>query len=194
MSQTKLRLRRWAIAAVAAAALAACRGGDDAPILRLQLTGLEDLGKDAVYEGWLVINGAPVTSGRFSVDAAGKLSQTDFPITAEQAAAATAFVLTIEPAAGDAPAPTDTHPRAGGVGDRGGTGQDPAPLARSGGQPVAVSPTRGRPGVRVHPRRARRAGPGRPGRSRLAAARGPSVPAAGRGRTHAPRADQQHLA
>lgn len=113
MSQIELRIRRFAIAAVAAAALAACGGGGNAPMLRLQLTGLEDLGKDAVYEGWLVVNGAPVTSGRFSVDAAGKLSQTDFPIIAEHAAAATAFVLTIEPAVGDVPAPTDTHLVAG---------------------------------------------------------------------------------
>jgi len=113
MSPLELPLRRLAIAALAAAALTACGGGDSAPVLRLQLTGLESLGSAAVYEGWLIVDGAPVTSGRFTVDAAGRLSQTDFPITAAQAAAATAFVLTIEPAVGDVPAPSDTHLVAG---------------------------------------------------------------------------------
>ena len=113
-SQTKsFHIHHWVTAAVTAAAMAACGGGSNTPVLKLNLTGLEDLGKTAVYEGWLLVNGAPVSSGRFSVDGAGKLSQTDFPITTAQADAATAFVLTIEPAAGDVPAPTDTHLLAG---------------------------------------------------------------------------------
>ena len=34
--------------------------------ISLSFTGLEDLGDDAVYEGWIIVNGAPVSTGTFS--------------------------------------------------------------------------------------------------------------------------------
>jgi hypothetical protein len=105
---------RSALATAAAAlALAACGSDDSTPSLELSLQGLESLGPQAVYEGWLLVDGAPVSSGRFSVDDQGRASQTRFDITAAQADRATAFVLTIEPAQGDIAAPTDTHLLAG---------------------------------------------------------------------------------
>lgn len=107
-------LRLGALALVAAAALSACGGSDGVePSLDLSLSGLEDLGPTAVYEGWLIVKGAPVTTGRFTVNAAGQLSQSRFAVTREQADAAATFVLTIEPAQNDVPAPTDTHLLAG---------------------------------------------------------------------------------
>ena len=89
---------------------------DDAPMtsnLKLNITGLENLGTNYVYEGWLMVNGSPITSGRFSVNDAGVLSQNMFAIDAEKLSAATAFILTIEPAVGDDPAPSDVHILAG---------------------------------------------------------------------------------
>lgn len=81
--------------------------------LTLNLTGLEDLGTNYVYEGWLMVNGSPITSGRFSVNNLGQLSQTKFSIPQDQLSKATAFILTIEPAVNDSPAPTDVHVLAG---------------------------------------------------------------------------------
>lgn len=86
---------------------------DNQPFMRLSMMGLENLGATHVYEGWIVTDSGPVSTGRFSVDSAGMLSQTDFAITPSLAANADTFVLTIEPAVGDVPAPTDTHLVAG---------------------------------------------------------------------------------
>ncbi len=77
--------------------------------LHLNITGLEDLGANFKYEGWLLINGSPITTGTFTVNASGVLSQTSFDIDKNQLAAATDFVLTIEPFPDANPAPTDTH-------------------------------------------------------------------------------------
>lgn len=81
--------------------------------LTLALQGLEDLGSNYVYEGWLMVNGSPVSSGRFSVNASGQLSQTLFPVPSASLNAATAFILTIEPATNDNPTPSDVHILAG---------------------------------------------------------------------------------
>ena len=86
---------------------------DTTDALSLNISGLEDLGTDYVYEGWIIVNGSPVTTGRFSVDGNGALSQTAFNLDETQLNAATTFVLTIEPAVGDDPAPSDVHILAG---------------------------------------------------------------------------------
>ena len=89
-----------------------CSDNDDEPTtknLSLNITGLENLGSDFVYEGWIIVNSAPVSSGRFSVNDDGDLSQTSFELDIDMLASATTFVLTIEPATGDAPGPTDVH-------------------------------------------------------------------------------------
>jgi hypothetical protein len=75
--------------------------------LSASFTGLEALGDGYLYEGWLIVDGAPVTTGRFNIDP----SQTvyDFDVARADAEAATNFVLTIEPAEGDDPAPSHVH-------------------------------------------------------------------------------------
>ncbi|MBW2465121.1 MAG: anti-sigma factor, partial [Deltaproteobacteria bacterium] len=78
--------------------------------------GLEDLGADYVYEGWLITADGPVTTGTFSVDAEGVLSQSEFPLDAATEALATAFVVTIEPADDPDPAPSAVHIVAGDYG------------------------------------------------------------------------------
>ena len=77
--------------------------------INLNITGLEDLGPNFKYEGWLLVNGSPVTTGTFTVNAAGAISQTAFDIDKGQLAAATDFIVTIEPFPDASPAPTDTH-------------------------------------------------------------------------------------
>lgn len=83
--------------------------------LNLQIDGLADLGADYVYEGWIIVDGAPVTTGVFSVNADGKLSETAFTVKSEEVAKATAFVLTIEPSNDPDPAPSKVHIVAGDI-------------------------------------------------------------------------------
>lgn len=95
--------------------LASCDKEDnnDEGNLNLSFTGLNDLGDDAQYEGWIMVNGTPVSTGTFTVDNAGTLSQTSFSLNADDLAAATAFILTIEPKPDTDPAPSDVHILAG---------------------------------------------------------------------------------
>ncbi|WP_339704338.1 anti-sigma factor [uncultured Kriegella sp.] len=76
--------------------------------LSLNVEGLEDLGTDFRYEGWLIVEGAPISTGTFSVDENGVLSQSQFEINAEQLNAAVSFVLSIEPVPDPSPDPADT--------------------------------------------------------------------------------------
>ncbi|MFD2567536.1 anti-sigma factor [Pseudotenacibaculum haliotis] len=86
----------------------ACNDNDDDALatsgLTLNLTGLEALGNDYVYEGWVIVNGSPVSTGRFS---SVTFPQT-FQVNTSDLNNATAFVLTIEPTVDPDPAPADT--------------------------------------------------------------------------------------
>jgi hypothetical protein len=82
-------------------------------VLSLDLVGLEELGPDWAYEGWLIVDGAPVSTGVFTVDGEGMASNYVFEIDAEQLAAAELFVLTIEPVPDPEPAPSQVHILAG---------------------------------------------------------------------------------
>lgn len=77
--------------------------------LSLNISGLENLGSTAQYEGWLIVNGAPISSGTFTVDDSGTLSQTSFAINASDLDDASAFVLTIEPIPDTDASPSATH-------------------------------------------------------------------------------------
>jgi len=79
----------------------------------LTISGLEDLGNDFAYEGWIMVNGTPQTTGVFTVDADGNLSQNSFDVAAEDLEIATAFILTVEPSPDSDPAPSDVHVLAG---------------------------------------------------------------------------------
>lgn len=96
-----------------------CKKDDDTSTtqdLTLSLTGLEDLGSNYAYEGWLIVDGAPVSAGIFTVDANGTPSQTSFTLNTDDVASATAYVLTIEPSPDNDPAPSSTHILAGDFG------------------------------------------------------------------------------
>lgn len=93
----KLMLTVFALSAL----LVGC-GDDDAPSLTgsltLSITDLEDLGGDFVYEGWVIVAGAPVSTGTFTVDAEGVLSASTFTVNSIALETATDFVLSVEPA------------------------------------------------------------------------------------------------
>lgn len=76
--------------------------------LTLDISGLEDLGSDYKYEGWVIVNGTPVSTGVFTVDDQGVLSKTSFSVESNVLASATKFVLSIEPAIDSDPAPAAT--------------------------------------------------------------------------------------
>ncbi len=97
-------------------AFTACGDDDDTQAteqLELNLAGLEDLGSDFTYEGWIIVDGAAVTTGTFDVNADGALSRTSFEVDAADLASASTFVLTIEPRPDNDPAPSDVHILAG---------------------------------------------------------------------------------
>ena len=77
--------------------------------LTLSFTNFPNLGPDWAYEGWLIVNGKPVTTGVFTVDDKGMASTTEFPVDAHALKNATAFVLTIEPNPDENPAPSAIH-------------------------------------------------------------------------------------
>lgn len=81
--------------------------------LQLNLSGLEDLGSTAAYEGWIMVDGAPQTTGIFTVNSEGVPSQTTFDISSDALDKATAFILTIEPSPDNDPAPSAVHILAG---------------------------------------------------------------------------------
>jgi|SaaInlStandDraft_1057018.scaffolds.fasta_scaffold36635_1 hypothetical protein len=96
----------------------ACGGSNGSPAssdgrLKLDISGLEDLGDDYKYEGWMIVNGQAITTGVFDVDSSGNLETTDFDLDSTDLDDASAFVLTIEPFPDSDPAPSDTHILAG---------------------------------------------------------------------------------
>ena len=88
----------------------ACSNNDNEPTvgsLTLNLEGLEELGSGFVYEGWLIIDGNPVSTGVFS----SVTFPQSFDVDLTNLNAATRFVLSIEPAGetgAEALAPADT--------------------------------------------------------------------------------------
>jgi len=91
----------------------------DEPHLALDFSGLEPLGDAAVYEGWIIVDGAPISTGRFTIDADGHAVAEDggavFPLP--EGAAPTAVVISIEPAVDPDPAPAPTKVLGGDVVD-----------------------------------------------------------------------------
>lgn len=79
----------------------------------LNISGLEDLGSTAQYEGWIIVDGAPKTTGVFSVDENGDLSSRSFSVLESDLRDASTFVLTIEPSPDNDPAPSSVHILAG---------------------------------------------------------------------------------
>jgi hypothetical protein len=112
--------------ALATVGLAAC--DDDSPTetitetLDLSFVGLEPLANGFHYEGWAIVSGAPVSTGKFNVDGSGGLTTVDgTPIpggtfeTGVDLIGTSAIVITIEPSGDTDAVPADTHVLAGAI-------------------------------------------------------------------------------
>jgi hypothetical protein len=121
--------------------------------ISFETTGWPELAGGAHYEGWLIVDGAPVSTGRFNV-VDGSVVDLDggtvdhFRVEADTSAA-TAVVITIEPQGDTDPAPSDTHFLAGDIVDGGAelTIAHPAAIgtdfAEATGEFVLATPTDG---------------------------------------------------
>lgn len=78
-------------------------------VLTTNFQGLETLGANFVYEGWLIVNGKPVSTGTFT---SVQFPQT-FVVNSDDLNNATTFVLSVEPAVDPDPAPASTKILAG---------------------------------------------------------------------------------
>jgi len=90
--------------------------------LALRLSGVQPLGSGFHYEGWAIIDGTTVTTGKFNVDSQGNLVNLAgelIPGGVFQPEAdldlASAIVITIEPSGDDDTSPAETHYLAGDV-------------------------------------------------------------------------------
>lgn len=88
----------------------------------MDFTGLDPLLNGYHYEGWAIVDGAPISTGRFNVNENGELVDLDGNIiengefiVGQDVSGATAIVLTIEPVDDPDPAPAATHLLAGDV-------------------------------------------------------------------------------
>ena len=117
-------MMRWTMKSAAGILIAAglmvgC--GSDSPTepdaaggsLSLSLNGVESLGSGFAFEGWVVVDGSPISTGVFTVDASGSPSRASFDVDPGQLARASKFILTIEPSPDADPAPSATKYLAG---------------------------------------------------------------------------------
>ena len=131
-----MRKALWLSIGAALAASGCGSDGKSAHTLALALEGVAPLAGGFHYEGWAIIDDAPVTTGKFNVDADGDFVTVDGdPLpggafdTDLDLQDATMIVVTIEPEGDTDTVPTDTHYLAGAVVDGGAdlsVGADPA--------------------------------------------------------------------
>ena len=78
-----------------------CNSGSTDPVkpnnLRLQFSGLENPGSHKQYEGWMVVDGQPVSTGKFTIDNDGKMSKEYFSVDYSYLSRATSFLVSVEP-------------------------------------------------------------------------------------------------
>ncbi len=113
------KLIKASIPAAIALSLVACGGGssndnDNLARMTLSTTNLENLGPDFDYEGWIIVDGSAVSTGKFDI-VNGATEPASFDLDLTQANAASTFVLTIEPTENDPAGPADTHILAGDI-------------------------------------------------------------------------------
>ena len=79
------------VMALFALAITSCGDDDGGPStaqLSMSISGLEDLGSSAIYEGWIIVDGTPISTGTFTVNAQGQPSVTTFDVAPEDLAQA----------------------------------------------------------------------------------------------------------
>jgi len=86
---------------------------DTTGTISLNISGLEPLGTGFNYEGWIVSDGIPISTGTFSVAQNGTPSPSTFDVELADLENATMFVVSIEPSPDTDPAPATTKILAG---------------------------------------------------------------------------------
>lgn len=81
--------------------------------LDLKFMGLSPLGPDYRYEGWIIVDGVPVSTGKFNITPSGVMAPSVFNVKKDDLENATTFALTIEPQPDPGLAPSDVHILAG---------------------------------------------------------------------------------
>ena len=105
-----------ALVALTALVIGACGGDDGKVILALSFSGVEPLVNGYHYEGWAIIDGKPVGTGKFNVDSNGRLIDLDGRLiengefdTGIDLSDTAAIVLTIEPSGDTDTISASTH-------------------------------------------------------------------------------------
>lgn len=151
--------RSLVMTTLVALGVAACDDEPTQPLvetLELSFSGLEPLANGFHYEGWAIISGAPVSTGKFNVDTGGALTTVaGDPIsdgafqTGIDLSGTSMIVLTIEPSGDTDVIPADTHVLAGPIsggaaaltaGDAAALGAD---FTNAGGSFILATPTDG---------------------------------------------------
>ncbi|MGY3794792.1 anti-sigma factor [uncultured Aquimarina sp.] len=102
-----MKKKMMAIAAIALGVLGVSCSSDDGPpvaTLTMEVVGLETLTNGATYEGWIIVDGNPISTGKFTSTA----NTQNFVAIASQLEDATSFVLSVEPPNDTDPGPSDT--------------------------------------------------------------------------------------
>ena len=104
--------------------ITACSTSSDSnsDTLTIELSGVEPLQNGFHFEGWVIINGTPISTGKFNVDAnsdlvtlsGSSISNGEFSVDADLSSA-TAFILSIEPSGDTDAIPAETHHLAGDI-------------------------------------------------------------------------------
>jgi len=81
--------------------------------LLLSVNGLPHLDEFHGYEGWILVDGSLVSTGKFTISESGLLSDSVFMVDEGQLESASEFVITIEPMPDPDDAPTAVHILAG---------------------------------------------------------------------------------
>lgn len=122
----KRTIKFTAFAALLSTALLVTGCGGDLKILGLEFSGVEPLTNGYHYEGWAIIDGEAISTGKFNVDASGNIVTTDgveIPNgefeTDMDLSNATAIVISIEPSGDTDDIPSSTKFLAGDVIDDG---------------------------------------------------------------------------
>lgn len=109
--------RLLSMAVIVVSVLSSCSdeptAGPSTSNLILNINGLATLGNLHQYEGWLIIDGTPKSTGTFTVDFSGALSKNSFSVNSDDLSRASSFMLSIESIPDNDAAPGATRILAG---------------------------------------------------------------------------------
>jgi hypothetical protein len=110
-------MKKLVFVLMAAIALVACEKEMDDSImdeksakskLDLSFDGLSPLGPNFRYEGWLIVENMPVSTGKFNITPSGQMAPRVFNVKKGDVEDAAMFVLSIEPQPDNDPGPSST--------------------------------------------------------------------------------------